>query len=317
MRRFPGVVPLLCLAGAAAFSSRSLAAQPILVGDELDYTVRRGDSIAGIGARFAVGTETLAARNGLSRTGRLVAGKQLHIDNRHIVPKTLPDGILINVPQRLLFYFADGRLDSWYPVALGQPGSWQTPTGSYRVLAKEKDPVWEVPSSIQQEMRRNGEKVRTRVPPGSDNPLGRFRLRLSLECCGIHGTNAPQSIYRFQTHGCIRLAPQDAVDLFSRVPVGVPVEIIYEPVLVYRDREGRTFVEVHPDIYRRADGNRETAMAIAESRGLRTASEAAIWEEILEAEEGIAIAVHLPLRTNVWREAAAIAEPEDPGTPSR
>ncbi|PYQ32366.1 MAG: hypothetical protein DMF55_13380 [Acidobacteria bacterium] len=196
MRRFPGVVPVLCLAAVAAFPSARLAAQPILVGDELDYTVRRGDTLAGIGARFAVAAETLAARNGLSRTRRLVAGKRLHVDNRHIVPKTLPNGILINLPQRLLFYFVGGRLESWYPVALGQPGSWQTPTGSYRVLAKEKDPVWEVPSSIQQEMRRNGEKVRTRVPPGSDNPLGRFRLRLSLECCGIHGTNAPQSIYR-------------------------------------------------------------------------------------------------------------------------
>ena len=314
MRRFPGVVPVLCLAAVAAFPSARLAAQPILVGDELDYTVRRGDTLAGIGARFAVAAETLAARNGLSRTRRLVAGKRLHVDNRHIVPKTLPNGILINLPQRLLFYFVGGRLESWYPVALGQPGSWQTPTGSYRVLAKEKDPVWEVPSSIQQEMRRNGEKVRTRVPPGSDNPLGRFRLRLSLECCGIHGTNAPQSIYRFQTHGCIRLAPQDAVDLFSRVPVGVAVEIIYEPVLVFRDRQGRTLVEVHPDIYRRTDGNRETAMAIAESRGLGSASRSARWEEIIQDEEGIA--VRLPLRTRGWREAAGIAEPEDTGTPS-
>src|SRR5438874_4338682 len=126
MRRFPGVIPLLCLAGAAAFSSARLAAQPILVGDELDYTVRRGDTLAGIGARFAVGTESLAARNGLSRTRRLVAGKRLHVDNRHIVPKTLPNGILINLPQRLLFYFVGGRLESWYPVALGQSGRWPT-----------------------------------------------------------------------------------------------------------------------------------------------------------------------------------------------
>ena len=311
MRRFPGVIPLLCLAGAAAFSSARLAAQPILVGDELDYTVRRGDTLAGIGARFAVGTESLAARNGLSRTRRLVAGKRLHIDNRHIVPKTLPNGILINLPQRLLFYFVEGRLDSWYPVALGQPGSWQTPTGSYRVVAKEKDPVWEVPNSIQQEMRRNGEKVRTRVPPGPENPLGRFRLRLSLECCGIHGTNAPQSIYRFQTHGCIRLAPQDAVDLFSRVPVGVAVEIIYEPVLVFRAADGRAFIEVHPDVYRRTDGNRETAMTIAESRGLGSASRSARWEEIVQDEEGIA--VRLPLRTSSWIEADGLPESERPG----
>ena len=105
------------------------------------------------------------------------------------------------------------------------------------------------------------------------------------------------------------------MDLFSRVSVGAPVEIIYEPVLAFRDREGRTFLEVHPDVYRRTDGSRESAMAIAGSRGLGTASKSVMWEEILEAEEGIA--VRLPLRTSAGREAAGSSEPEDPGTSSR
>jgi len=311
MRRLAKVIPVLCFAGAAAVSPAILADDHILVGEEFDYTVRLGDTFVGIGARFAVSPESLAARNRLPVTKRLVPGKLLRVDNRHIMPKALENGILINIPQRLLFYFVDGRLEAWYPVALGQPGSWQTPTGSYQVLQKEKDPVWEVPDSIQQEMRRKGEKVQARVPPGPDNPLGEYRLRLSLECCGIHGTNAPQSIFRFQTHGCIRLARQDAVDLFSRASVGVPVEIIYEPVLLSRDRSGKIFVEVHPDVYRRTEGNREAAKAIAESRGLGSASRSARWEEILDEEEGIA--VRLPLRTSVWIEADGLPESERPG----
>jgi L,D-transpeptidase ErfK/SrfK len=314
MRRLANMISVLCFAAAAA-SPAILAAHPLLVGEEFDYTVRRGDTLIGIGARFAVSPQSLAARNRLPLTRRLVPGKVLRVDNRHIVPKTLENGILINVPQRLLFYFVDGGLEAWYPVSLGQPGSWQTPTGSYQVVRKEKDPVWEVPVSIQEEMRRKGEKVLTSVPPGPDNPLGEYRLGLSLDCCGIHGTNAPQSIYRFQTHGCIRLAPQDAVDLFSRVSVGVPVEIIYEPVLFSRDEDGKIFVEVHPDVYRRTEGNRETAMAIAESRGLGSASKSARWEEIVHDEEGIAI--RLPLRTSVWSEVAGVPEPELPVPASR
>ena len=315
MRRLTNVIAVLCLAAAAAAAPVILAADPILVGEEFAYTVRRGDTLTGIGARFAVSPQSLAARNRLPVTKKLVVGKVLRVDNRHIVPRTLENGILINIPQRLLFYFVEGRLVAWYPVALGQPGSWQTPTGSYEVVRKEKDPVWEVPDSIQQEMRSKGETVRTRVLPGPDNPLGQYRLGLSLDCCGIHGTNAPQSIYRFQTHGCIRLAPQDAADLFSRVSVGVPVEILYEPVLFSRDEDGKIFVEVHPDVYGRTEGNRETATAITESRGLGSALKSARWEEILHREEGIAI--RLPLRTSVWNEVAQVPEAELPVPASR
>ena len=315
MRRLATMVPVLCFAAAAAVSPAILADDHTLVGEEFGYTVRRGDTLAGIGARFAVSPQSLAAHNRLPATRRLVPGKVLRVDNRHIVPRTLENGILINVPQRLLFYFVDGGLEAWYPVALGQPGSWQTPTGSYQVVRKERDPVWEVPVSIQEEMRSKGEKVLTSVPPGPDNPLGEYRLGLSLDCCGIHGTNAPQSIYRFQTHGCIRLAPQDALDLFSRVSVGIPVEIIYEPVLFSRDENGKVFAEVNPDVYRRTEGNGESAAAIAESRGLGPALESARWEEILRDEEGIAI--RLPLRARVGSEVAAVPEPEVPSPASR
>jgi L,D-transpeptidase ErfK/SrfK len=287
MGRSATVIRILCFSTAAAVTHPVLAAEPIVVGHEFAYAVQRGDSLTGIGARFAVGSESLAARNGLSLRKSLRPGQVLRVDNRHIVPAVLENGILINIPQRLLFYFEDGRLDAWYPVALGQPGSWQTPTGSYQVVTKERDPVWEVPISIQEEMQRKGERVQTTVPPGPDNPLGEYWLGLSLTCCGIHSTNAPQSIYTFQTHGCIRLAPQDAVDLFSRVSVGTPVEIVYETALLARDG-GEVFVEVHPDIYGRTGGPYEKAMSVADSQFLRSAGESPQWEEVLRNADGIA-----------------------------
>lgn len=288
MGRSAKVIRFLCFAAAAAVASLLPAAEPRLVGRHFDYTVRRGDTLAAIGARFAASADFLARRNGLSPRKTLVAGRVLRVDNRHIVPAVLENGILINVPQRLLFYFENGRLESWYPVALGQPGSWQTPTGSYQVVSKEKDPVWDVPVSIQQEMRRKGERVQTKVRAGPDNPLGRYWLGLSLTCCGIHSTNAPRSIYRFETHGCIRLAPDDAVDLFSRVAVGTPVEIVYETVLLARAAGGRTFVEVHPDVYGRAGGPYDPVRGLVESRDYRSASETPEWEEAVRRAEGIA-----------------------------
>ena len=64
-------------------------------------------------------------------------------------------------------------------------------------------------------------------------------------------TNVPTSIYRFTTHGCIRLHPDDAAALFALVEVGTSVEIIYEPVLVTRLVSGEVLVEVHRDPYKR------------------------------------------------------------------
>jgi L,D-transpeptidase ErfK/SrfK len=243
-----------------------------------------------IGARFGVESKVLARRNGLPPTARLEAGQVLEVDNRHIVPVGTEDGVLINIPQRLLFYFEQGQLISWYPVGLGR-SDWQTPLGSFYVLTKETEPVWDVPVSIQEEMRREGKKVRTKVPPGPTNPLGRYWLGLSGSSCGIHGTNAPASIYRFRTHGCIRLHPDDIADLFSRITIGTPVEIIYEPVLLARDEEGRVLLEVHPDVYARAGDRFRSAERLAEAGGLGPATQSPLWKTTLQNREGTAVAV--------------------------
>ncbi|HEY6066768.1 MAG TPA: L,D-transpeptidase family protein [Thermoanaerobaculia bacterium] len=290
MVRLAKVVAVLGFLIGAAVAQPVRASEPVVVGGEFDYTVRRGDSLTGIGAVFAAGPNGIAARNGLSASRKLRPGQVLRVDNRHIVPGTLDDGILVNLPQRLLFLFEGGRVVAWYPVAIGR-ADWQTPTGSYKIVSKEKNPTWDVPKSIQQEMRSKGERVRTKVLPGPDNPLGNYWLGLSMTCCGIHGTNAPQSIYTFQTHGCIRLSPQNAKELFSRVSVGLPVEIVYEPVLMARDENGDVFLEVHPDVYRQG-GNAERAVAVAQSRGLLWAPRSSRWAETVENESGIA----LPLR---------------------
>jgi L,D-transpeptidase ErfK/SrfK len=312
MRRLSRLVSALWFAAtAAAASSRITVPDTVMVGGEFDYTVLRGDSLSAIAARFAVSPKAVAARNRLASTKKLIPGQVLRIDNRHIVPGALEDGILINLPQRLLFLFEDGHVVAWYPIAIGR-ADWQTPTGSYEIVTKEKNPVWEVPPSIQREMRRKGERVRAVVLPGPDNPLGNYWLGLSLSCCGIHGTNAPQSIYTFQTHGCIRLGPQNAAELFSRVSVALSVEIVYEPVLVARDEYGTVFLEVHRDVYGRIDGNFERATSVAESRGFRSALKSPRWDETVRGEAGVA----LPLRLD-GRRAAGGADPGRPIVTSR
>src|SRR5688572_4806807 len=135
------------------------------------------------------------------------------------------------------------------------------------------------------------ERVRKKVPPGPDNPLGEYWMGLSATCCGIHSTNAPQSVYQFKTHGCVRMNPDDAEDLFYRVEVETPVEIIYEPILLARNPDGTTFMEVHPDIYRRNGNQVDRATEMAETRRLPAGGGSPEWEETIRGEEGIATVI--------------------------
>ena len=275
---------LLCSLLIAGISQAGSNEAPVLsahlVGREFTYSMQPGDSLAGVGGRYGIDSAVLARQNGLSIRVPVRAGRVLRIDNRHIVPAIPEDGILINVPQRFLFYFESANLVASYPVGLGK-ADWQTPSGRFFVATKENDPVWDVPRSIQEEMRRDGKRVETRVPAGPRNPLGEYWMGLTTSSCGIHGTNAPSSVYRFQTHGCIRLHPDDVADLFPRVSIGTPVEIVYQPVLAARLEDGSLWVEAHPDVYRRGQDPLSILDALE-------AGERAQARDVIRKREGIA-----------------------------
>jgi L,D-transpeptidase ErfK/SrfK len=137
-------------------------------------------------------------------------------------------------------------------------------------------------------MRRKGQTVRRVVPPGPENPLGEHWIGLSGSSCGIHGTNAPSSVYSFRTHGCVRLHPDDAADLFSRVSIGTPVEVIYEPVLLAREPGGAVFLEVNPDVYGRTGDLREVFDALAAREGVSDLIDPARVDALLARHEGVA-----------------------------
>lgn len=261
-----------------------------VVGTELHHRVQPGDTLRSLAARYAVEPATLARQNGLTRGAALPIGEDLTVVSQHVVPATVPDGIVVNVPQRMLFVFRDGALTGHYPVGIGRRG-WSTPAGRYRIVEKETDPSWEVPPSIQAEMRRKGRKVIKRMEPGPDNPLGQYWLGLSHNGIGIHGTPQTSSVFGFVSHGCVRMHPDDIERVFDEVEIGTPVQILYQPVMLGRDEDGTVVLEVHPDVYRRV----KDPMAVVR----RQAGELGVTSEIdwdavraaLRQHAGIAVAV--------------------------
>jgi lipoprotein-anchoring transpeptidase ErfK/SrfK len=65
---------------------------------------------------------------------------------------------------------------------------------------------------------------------GPENPLGARALYLYDNgrdtLYRIHGTNEPEKIGRAASSGCIRMRNIDAIDLYSRVPIGTRVVVL-------------------------------------------------------------------------------------------
>lgn len=234
-----------------------------------EHRVVRGESLTSVGARYGIAPRLVAEANGLDARARLRVGQSLYVRSRHLAPfaPEVVDGIVINLPQRMAFLFREGRLERGYPVAVGRR-DWPTPTGDFTVRTREQDKTWFVPVSIQEETRREGKPVLTQVPPGPDNPLGRHWIGLSLPAIGIHGTNAPASVYGFRSHGCLRMHPDDVADLFDRVAIGERGRIVYEPLLLGRDGGGGIWFEANPDVYRRRAATVDTVREMAREKGI-------------------------------------------------
>jgi L,D-transpeptidase-like protein len=112
------------------------------------------------------------------------------------------------------------QLVKTYPIAVGQIGL-ETPAGLYHVQNKAVDPAWTMPNSSWVAPADRG-----RVIPGGspENPLKARWLGI-YDGAGIHGTDATYSLGTAASHGCIRMAIPDVIDLYDEVPVSTPVYI--------------------------------------------------------------------------------------------
>jgi lipoprotein-anchoring transpeptidase ErfK/SrfK len=111
------------------------------------------------------------------------------------------------------------NLQKEYTVAVGALG-FDTPAGLYHIQNKAVDPAWSVPNSDWA-----GDLAGTVVPGGvPENPLKERWLGI-YDGAGIHGTDQTYSLGTAASHGCIRMAIPDVIELYDQVPVGAPIYI--------------------------------------------------------------------------------------------
>jgi len=179
------------------------------------------------------------------------ADTEVVIPSQFILPDAPREGIVINVPEMRLYYFpqpqaGEPRVVVTYPVSVGRQ-DWNTPHGLTQVVAKTVNPAWYPPESIRREHAADGDPLPKVVPPGPDNPLGQYALRLGRDGYLIHGTDKPYGIGMRVTHGCLRLYPRDIERLFSAVRVGTKVRIVNQPFKLGW-LNGSLYLETHPPL---------------------------------------------------------------------
>jgi L,D-transpeptidase ErfK/SrfK len=224
-----------------------------VVGEDQTVTTVYEDTLYDLARTYSLGSEELIRVNPTVDPWLPGAGKVITVPGRHILPAGPREGIVVNLPEHRLYYYpkpVHGKPIEviTYPVSIGKM-DWHTPIGVTHVIAKIRNPTWYPPESVRKEHAAAGDPLPTVVPPGPDNPLGAFAMRLAAGngTYMIHGTNNPIAVGLAVTHGCIRMYPDDVSALFPMIPVGTPVRIVNEPVKVAWV-DGELLLEAHPPI---------------------------------------------------------------------
>jgi len=118
--------------------------------------------------------------------------------------------VVVSIPDRRLAVVENGAVSATFHIAVGATES-PSPTGEFQIANRISNPTYYHPGTV--------------IPSGKNSPIGTRWVGLSKKGYGIHGTNAPRSVGRAASHGCIRLRNRDMERLFTMVRVGDVVQI--------------------------------------------------------------------------------------------
>jgi L,D-transpeptidase ErfK/SrfK len=249
--RFLFLLGVLFGGGAASGASYPLPENGDSVVGEVQYAVaRHEDTLLDIGRRHGVGYEEIVAANPGVDPWLPGEGAQVLIPSRYILPDEPREGVVVSLAEHRLYYFPRAKPGQpatveTYPISIGKM-DWKTPLGLTRIVDKRVRPTWHPPESVRKEHEADGQPLPRAVPPGPDNPLGEYAMRLGIPGGAylIHGTNRPAGVGMQVTHGCIRMYPEDIAHFFQLVSVNTPVRMIDRPYKMgWRGDE--LFIEVH------------------------------------------------------------------------
>lgn len=117
-----------------------------------------------------------------------------------------PTRLEVDISERELYLYHNGEIVNTYSVAVGEPEH-PTPTGDFTIDRIEWNPDWVPPNT------EWGKEHEAKEPNDPDNPMRGAKLFFKYPDYYVHGTDAPHTLGQAESHGCIRMAPGEVMDL--------------------------------------------------------------------------------------------------------
>ena len=132
--------------------------------------------------------------------------------------------VVVDASNHFLYVVFENQTALRYGVGVGRDGfRWY---GRARIDRKALWPRWVPPP----EMRKRQPNLPEYVDGGIDNPLGPRAMYLYRDGKDLgyrlHGTMEPWSIGSNVSSGCVRMFPEDVIDLYQRCPIGTRVLVL-------------------------------------------------------------------------------------------
>jgi len=130
--------------------------------------------------------------------------------------------VKVSTKTNMLSVYQNEKLIAAYPVTIGSNQT-ESPVGDWKVSGVAKMPDFRYDKAMLERGERSDDFHI--LPSGPNNPVGVIWIQLNKKGIGLHGTSAPDTIGRSESHGCVRLANWDVIRLAEKVKAGVAVEI--------------------------------------------------------------------------------------------
>ncbi|NVZ09315.1 L,D-transpeptidase family protein [Allochromatium humboldtianum] len=232
------LVPALCASllgwgahqGAWAETFRLENPNDSVVGTPFYFTARAKDTLLDIARQNNLGYDDMRQANPKVDTWVPGEGTQVLVPAFYVLPNVPRQGIVVNRAEKRLYYYPPDSPNEVrvYAVTVGKDAM-ATPLGNFDVIEKRKDPTWTPGPQVRANHAAKGHILPPTVPPGPDNPLGRYAMRLSNPDYLIHGTNQPWGMGLEVSGGCIRMYPESIEELYGMAGLKTPVAIIDQP----------------------------------------------------------------------------------------
>ena len=163
--------------------------------------------------------EVMSDRNSDADTDQQTTAR-LRRQTVQYVTAEAPGTIVIDTPNTYLYFVLGGGKATRYGIGVGREGfTW---SGVKTIERKSEWPDWVPPT----EMLQRQPYLPRFMAGGPGNPLGARAMYLSGTVYRIHGTNAPDTIGKRVSSGCIRMLNDDVIDLYGRTQVGTKVVVL-------------------------------------------------------------------------------------------